>query len=117
VTARPTTHSTPSPSSAWAATHAHETSCNANATVAGRTPEILRILKRALARELFKQLSRPQPALGIDDLRPARQAKNITLHAAAAAIGTNAMAISRMERGLYLNVDLTTRYRTWLHAA
>jgi transposase len=80
-------------------------------------PEILRILKRAIARELFKQLSRPQPVLGIEDLRPARQAKNITLHAAATAIGSHAMTISRMERGLYLNTELTTRYRTWLHTA
>lgn len=80
-------------------------------------PEILRILKRAIARELFKQLSRPRPALQIDDLRPARQAKNITLHAAAAAIGSHAMTISRMERGLHLNADLTTRYRAWLQTA
>ena len=80
-------------------------------------PEILRILKRAIAREMFKHLSRPRPALHIDDLRPARHAKNITLHAAAAAIGAHAMTISRMERGLYLNTDLATRYRAWLHAA
>ena len=80
-------------------------------------PEILRILKRALARELFKQLSRPHPVLEIDDLRPTRQTKNITLHAAAAAIGSHVMTISRMERGLYLNADLTTRYRAWLYAA
>ena len=80
-------------------------------------PEILRILKRAIARELFKQLSRPRPALEINDLRPTRQAKNITLHAAAAGIDSHAMTISRMERGLYLNADLTTRYREWLKAA
>lgn len=80
-------------------------------------PEILRILKRAIARELFKQLSRPRPALQIDDLRPARQAKNITLHAAAAGLDSHAMTISRMERGLYLNADLTTRYREWLNTA
>lgn len=80
-------------------------------------PEILRILKRAIARELFKQLSRPRPVLEIDDLRPARQAKNITLHAAAAGLDSHAMTISRMERGLYLNADLTIRYREWLKTA
>ncbi len=47
------------------------------------TPEILRILKRAIAREMFKQLTRPHEGLGVQDLRPARQAKNITLNAAA----------------------------------
>jgi transposase len=31
------------------------------------TPEILRILKRALAREMYKQLTRPHEDLGIDD--------------------------------------------------
>lgn len=80
-------------------------------------PEILRILKRAIVREMYKQLSRPQPALNIDDLRPARQAKNITLQGAAAAIGSHPMTLSRMERGLYLNADLANRYRDWLDAA
>jgi transposase len=81
------------------------------------TPEILRILKRAIARELFKQLSRPSAVLGIDDLRATRQAKNITLHAAATGLASHAMTISRMERGLYLNTELATRYRAWLTAA
>jgi hypothetical protein len=66
---------------------------------------------------MFKHLSRPRPALQIDDLRPARQAKNIALHAAAAAIDSHAMTISRMERGLYLSADLASRYRTRLNAA
>ena len=43
------------------------------------TPEILRLLKRAIAREMFKQLTRPHQDLGVHDLRPARQAKNITI--------------------------------------
>ncbi|NIL55498.1 IS110 family transposase, partial [Streptomyces sp. 2BBP-J2] len=59
------------------------------------TPEILRILKRALAREMFKQLTRPHQGLGIEDLRPTRQAKNITLHAAARALDMDPMTISR----------------------
>jgi len=81
------------------------------------TPEILRILKRAIAREMFTQLSRPHPALGIDDLRPARQAKNLTLKAAATALGVTEMTISRTERGLCLTTDLTNRYRNWLKTA
>jgi transposase len=80
-------------------------------------PEILRILKRALAREMFKHLSRPHHSLDIDDLRPARRAKNLTLAAAATAMHVSAITISRTERGLFLNADFTNRYRDWLNAA
>ena len=46
----------------------------------GRTKkEILRLLKRAIAREIFRLLTRPTPIDDYRDLRPARQAKNITL--------------------------------------
>jgi transposase len=81
------------------------------------TPEILRILKRALARQMFQQLTRPRPALGIDDLRPARQARNITLKAAAAALNVDPMTISRTERGLFITRDFANRYREWLNTA
>lgn len=80
-------------------------------------PEILRILKRALAREMFKHLTRPHPSLGIDDLRPARRAKNLTLEAVATALNVSAITISRTERGLFLNTEFTDRYRAWLNAA
>lgn len=79
--------------------------------------EILRILKRALARELFKQLSRPHQALRIDDLRQTRRRKNITLMTAATALGVSQSTIHRTEHGQFLNADLTTRYREWLNAA
>ncbi len=81
------------------------------------TPEILRILKRALAREMFKQLTRPHQDLGVHDLRPARQAKNITLHAAARALGLDPMTISRTERGKFVTPEVVTRYRAWLQTA
>jgi transposase len=81
------------------------------------TPEILRILKRAIAREMFKQLTRPHEGLGVHDLRPARQAKNITLHAAARALGLDAMTISRTERGKSVTPEVVNRYRTWLNTA
>jgi hypothetical protein len=43
----------------------------------GRTKkEILRLLKRAIAREVFSLLTRPHPVDDYSDLRPARQAKN-----------------------------------------
>ena len=81
------------------------------------TPEILRILKRAIAREMFKQLSRPHEDLGIDDLRPTRQAKNITIDAAARAIGVAPMTISRTERGKFITPEIVNRYRDWLTTA
>lgn len=81
------------------------------------TPEILRILKRAIAREMFKQLTKPHQTFGIQDLRPTRQAKNITLHAAAHALGLDPMTISRTERGKTLTPEVITRYRAWLQTA
>jgi transposase len=81
------------------------------------TPEILRLLKRAIAREMFKQLTRPHQEVGVADLRPARQAKNITLEAAARALGLDPMTISRTERGRFVTPEVVNRYREWLQTA
>ncbi len=81
------------------------------------TPEILRILKRAIAREMFKQLTRPHHDHGVHDLRPARQAKDITIAAAATALGLAPMTISRTERGQSLTPEVINRYREWLATA
>lgn len=79
--------------------------------------EIIRILKRAIAREMFTHLTRPAPALDIADLRDLRRAKNITQDAAAEALAVPQITISRTERGLYIDTALVDRYRTWLNAA
>lgn len=79
--------------------------------------EIRRILKRAIAREIFKSLTRGLAAPDLDDLRPARQAKNITLTAAAAAMDTYISKLARTELGTYPDYELAQRYRTWLTAA
>lgn len=63
------------------------------------TPEIFRIIKRALARDLFTHLTRPHERLDVHDLRPTRQAKNITISAGAQALGVAPMTISRTEGG------------------
>ena len=81
------------------------------------TPEILRMLKRAIAREIFKSLTQGQAAPLLADLRPARQAKNITITAAATALDTYPSKLSRTERGTYPDYDLAHRYREWLAAA
>lgn len=87
-------------------------------TAAGRTKkEIIRLLKRAIAREVFRCLTTTITLPDIGDLRPLRQAKNITLTAAAQHFGIWPTAISRLERGLSRNDDLSHAYRDWLHAA
>lgn len=85
---------------------------------AGRSEaEILRLLKRAIAREIFKSLTRELAGPDLTDLRPTRQAKNITLTAAAAAMGVYLTKLSRTERGTYPDYELAARYRDWLEAA
>jgi transposase len=79
--------------------------------------EILRKLKRAIAREVFKLLTRQIAVLDYADLRPARQAKNITVTAAANHFGIWPTAISRLERGLQRDDAFADTYRNWLKAA
>jgi transposase len=81
------------------------------------TPQILRMLKRAIAREIFKSLTQGLAAPPLADLRPARVAKNITITAAAKALGTYPSKISRTEHGTFPDYDLAQRYREWLAAA
>ena len=73
----------------------------------GRTKkEILRLLKRAIAREVFRLLTRPHPVDDYRDLRPARQAKTITLKTVATHFGVPLITVSRLERGLQRNDTL-----------
>ncbi|WP_432246735.1 transposase [Streptomyces sanyensis] len=89
----------------------------ARQTAAGRTKEIIRLLKRAIAREIFRCLSTTVTVPGIADLRPLRQSKNITLTAAARHFGVRPATISTLERGLRRDDDLAHTYRHWLTAA
>ncbi|MGU3500738.1 IS110 family transposase [Mycobacterium sp. C31M] len=77
--------------------------------------DILRLLKRAIAREMFKHLTAPCPIDDYSDLRPTRQAHNITLTAAAAHFGVWPNTISRLERGLKRDDTLANNYRQWLN--
>jgi transposase len=84
----------------------------------GRTKkEILRLLKRAIAREVFRLLTRPAPVDDYRDLRPARQAKTMTLTTVATHFGVPLITVSRLERGLQRNDTLANNYRQWLTAA
>lgn len=79
--------------------------------------ELLRILKRAIAREVFKLLLNPNALADVEDLRRIRCEKNLTLRKVVAALGRNQQHVSRIERGIVHDRDYTDRYRTWLHAA
>lgn len=79
--------------------------------------EILRKLKRAIAREVFHQLTTPVTTPSVADLRPLRQSKNITLTTAAHHFALWPSLISRLERGLQRNDQLAQTYREWLQAA
>ncbi|MGI3785602.1 MAG: transposase [Janthinobacterium lividum] len=90
----------------------------ARQTERGRTPrEIRRMLKRAVVREVHRLLTRDCPVAAFDDLRPARQAKNLTLRQAAEQLGTWPGILSHIERGVRRDTDLTNHYREWLQAA
>jgi hypothetical protein len=78
--------------------------------------EILRKLKRAIAWEVFKLLTRQIAVPDYADLGPARQAKNITVTAAANHFGIWPTVISRIERGLQRDDAFADTYRVWLEA-
>jgi transposase len=83
---------------------------------AGRSnTDILRLLKRAIAREMFTHLTKPCPIDDHSDLRPSRQAQNITLTRAATHFGVWPNDISRLERGLKRDDTLAANYRRWLN--
>jgi len=90
----------------------------ARQTANGRSKiEIIRLLKRAVAREVFRLLSQPCAIDDYSDLRPARQAKNITLTTVANHLDVWPNDISRLERGLKRDDTLAANYREYLSAA
>jgi transposase len=78
---------------------------------------ILRMLKRAIAREMLRLLTNQIPVPEYADLRPARQAKNITLSAVANHFDFWPMTISMIERGKRRDDAFTNTYREWLATA
>jgi transposase len=79
--------------------------------------ETMRMLKRAIVREIYRLLTRPCIVPDWTDLRPAREAKHITQAAAANYLNVWPTAISRLERGERRDDELAQQYRTWLAAA
>ncbi|MCO4236759.1 IS110 family RNA-guided transposase [Pseudarthrobacter raffinosi] len=76
--------------------------------------EIMRCLKRYVSREIYGQLTNPQPAPAISDLRPTRQQLGLTLQTAARHFATWPGTLSRIERGLSRDDALAHEYRSWL---
>ena len=70
-----------------------------------------------MASEAFRLLTQPCAVDDYSDLRPARQAKNITLSLVADHFGVWPNDISRLERGLKRDDTLAANYRLWLSAA
>ena len=78
---------------------------------------VYRALKRAVAREIYRALIGRCPVPDYSDLRPTRQAKNITLTQAAKHFAVWPMNISTIERGTRRDDALAAAYRQWLQAA
>lgn len=78
------------------------------------TKEIIRCLKRAIAREIFTLLTNDVAIPCIDDLRPLRQQRGISLETAAQHFGVWPAKISTIERGKRRDDDFATTYRQWL---
>lgn len=76
--------------------------------------EIMRCLKRYVAREIYRVLQNPRPVPLTNDLRPKRQIRHITLTTAAQQFNVWPSSISRIERGKYRDQALINHYRDWL---
>lgn len=79
--------------------------------------EIIRCLKRAIAREVFTLLTKDVEVPRVDDLRPFRQALGIPLQQVAAQFNVWMNKISRIERGLARDDDFAQAYREWLETS
>ena len=76
--------------------------------------EIIRCLKRHIAREIYRLLTNPPPTPNCAKLRTRRQHANITITQAAHQLGTHPARISELERGRNHNHQLASQYQTWL---
>jgi transposase len=76
--------------------------------------EIIRCLKRYVAREVFGLLTDPPPVLQGSDLRAARTKAGASLAIVATALDSRPTRISELERGIRHDADLASRYAKWL---
>ena len=76
--------------------------------------EIIRCLKRHIAREIYQLITNPPPTPNCARLRSRRQQGGITITQAAKALRTHPSRISALELGRDHNHHLATRYQNWL---
>ena len=76
--------------------------------------EIIRCLKRHIAREIYRLITNPPPTPNCAKLRRQRQQAHITATEAAQAIRTYPSRISALELGRDHNHQIATRYQNWL---
>lgn len=76
--------------------------------------EIIRCLKRYVAREIFHVMKNPRSAPLTNDLRILRLKLGLTQVFVAAALGTWPGTISRIEHGKSQDCEAISRYRAWL---
>jgi transposase len=76
--------------------------------------EIMRCLKRYVAREVYRHLTRPHSVHTGAELRAQRTRLGISLETAARPLRSWATRLSRLERGLDHDTQLAERYHTWL---
>ena len=79
--------------------------------------EIVRCLKRYVAREIFRLLVDPKEVTNGADLRRLRHEHGITLTQVASALGTTTSKVSNIERSIYHDTNFTERYLAWLNEA
>jgi transposase len=78
------------------------------------TREIIRCLKRYIAREIYRLLTNPHPVADRAELRERRTRAGISLATAATALNTQPARLSEIERNTRPLHDLEHRYRLWL---
>jgi transposase len=78
--------------------------------------EIIRCLKRYVAREIYRHLVLPKPVPTGADLRVARRAAHLSLQSVADALHSWPSRISELERGRKHDAALAHRYMAWLLA-
>jgi len=97
-------------------THDEETKVYAARRLAeGKTKrEIVRCLKRHIAREIFIHLTNPAVVPVGTELRAERNAAKISLTTASSELGTYPLRISRLERGIDHDREFAEQYQAWL---
>ena len=78
--------------------------------------EIVRCLKRHIAREIYRLLTDPPPVPKGADLRRQRTQQGLTIHQTAQALGAAPTQVSELERGISRNRELAERYQRHLAA-